>query len=173
MYQEQLIAMFSKALHDEFTSAIIYLKMANSLRGVDAAPVSAELITHGKEEFNHGNMIINFCANHGVDGDLAYTVDMSKINNAPDTLVAVIKETQDLEQDAIELYNKIAKLAQANGDLETKKFAQGLMLVEQEHFDDLAKYTNQTRGFMSGLAAMPIDVTIDNDDEADIIAVPR
>ena len=174
MYQEQLIALFSKTIHDEFTSAIIYLKMANTLRGVDAAPIAKELTDHAKEEFDHGNMVIEFCAKHGVDGDLLYAVDLERINNSPEDLAGIVKETQEHEKDAIETYNKIAHLAQENNDLETRKFAQKIMLIEQEHFDDIAKFTDQTRGFMSGIAAMPVDVTHGGDsEESDIIAVPK
>jgi len=172
MYNEKITEMFTQAIHDEFTSAIIYFKMGYAIRGLTATKVADEIIGHAKEEFDHAGQVIEYCANHGIDADLEYSIDEERINNSPTDVEGVIKETQNLETGAIELYNKIAQFAEDNRDYETREFATDLMIIEQGHFDDVALFTNQTRGFLNGISAMPIDRDSSNDKDAMIVAIP-
>jgi len=173
MYEDRLIEMFSKAINDEYTSVIIYTKMASFLRGVDAMPIAKELLEHADEEHIHAKKIVDYVSKHGLESELEYCVDFEEINNCPQDLQGVVEKTQDLEQEAIEHYRKMAECAKGQNDIETYHFVKGLMEDEIEHFDDIAAYTQETRGFLTGVGAVPINDEIAEDKYSDIINILR
>ena len=75
MYEEKLITLFNKALKDEYTAVLIYDKMASFLVGVKGTAVAKELTTHAKEEHAHAQKIVCYMTNHGLEGDMVFTID--------------------------------------------------------------------------------------------------
>ena len=169
MYNEKVLAILTKALKDEYTSSLIYTKMGNAVRGLNSTELASELLKHADEEFGHAKEIVDYLAKHGMDGDIVYDVDLDRINEDLDTIEIIVRVTQDLEKDAIETYHTLLQLAKEKGDVETCKFAKHLMIAEMGHFDDLARFTQQTRGFMTGAAAIPVDSDWAEDRYSDMI----
>lgn len=143
MYKEYLQQKINKVINDELTSSIIYLKMADSLSGINVSEVSEILKEHANEEFEHFARIQRFALSHGITPCIA--INTEKINSAPKDLINVILTTQSLEQEAITDYTQMTKKAQEHGDVETMSFFKELMNTEIEHFDELAPFLGQTR----------------------------
>ena len=141
---------FQKAMRDEISASIVYIKMAQSLSGFQGSKVADELLEHSKEEFEHYNELIDFATKHGFVDQLDYTIiDMDVIKNAPmKDINAIMLYTQELEQTAISDYNELGKMAEEAESEEARKLFFEIMGDEQEHFDDLAVWLDQTRPCM-------------------------
>jgi len=143
----EFMTKFQKAMRDEISAAIVYIKMANSLKGFQGSKIAEELLEHSAEEFEHYNELVSFAAKHGLTTMLDFNdIDMDVIKNAPlndDT--AVLTYTQELEATAISDYKKLVELATEEKSEEAKKFFSEIMSDEINHFDELAEWTGQTR----------------------------
>lgn len=156
MYKDKLIALFNKALRDEYTAVLIYDKMSGFLKGIKGSEIAKELIAHSAEEHAHAQKISNFMSIHGLEGGVVFTIDQDRVSNSPEDLDGIIEETQDLETEAAELYSEIVGLARENGDVETCSFAKSILKDELEHFDDIAVITGESRPFKSVIVARPL-----------------
>ena len=150
MYEEELKKLFEKALCGEYTSILVYVKMAAEISGFNASLVAKELNEHAEKELEHARELNEYANNHGFQIDAC--ADLGTVNQDYSDLDKTVSKTQELEQDAIDDYHNIFLLAQEHNDPETMQFAKHIMEEEMEHFDDLAKFTGQAREL---LAASP------------------
>lgn len=142
-YKKFITDKINKALNDEMTSSISYLKMANELQGINMKAVSTILLEHADEEYSHYKEILEYAVNHNIKP--IFDIDLIKINSTPTDLMKVISFTQTLEKEAIADYLEISKVALENSDIETQEFFEDILEDEHHHFDELAPFISQKR----------------------------
>ena len=111
------IELFQKAVQDELTASIVYIKMAKSLKGFDGTVVAEHLVEHADEEYEHYKKLIDFAEKHGYIDQIDFTkIDKDVINNAPlgDEMKAILytglkqREVTVYKPDAV--FNDYSKL---------------------------------------------------------------
>jgi ferritin len=143
MYIESITNGINKALSDELSAATLYFNLVELLSGVQCEELREELAEHGDDEMSHFKMLLGYAHNHGIQ--VGINLDASIANQRPVDFASASAYVQELEMQAINLYEGLSKIALTEGDLETHEFFKGLMEAEMGHFDDVAKLTGEKR----------------------------
>jgi len=144
------LELYQKSITDELTAALVYIKMAESLNGFDGSKVAEHLKEHADQEYDHYKMLISGASKHGILKNFDISkVDQEVFDKAPlGDIMRIIMYTQNLESGAIMQYSALADFADEYDAKDTKDMFNTLRKAEEEHFDDFAEWTGQTRPCM-------------------------
>lgn len=143
MYIESITNGINKGLKDELSAATLYFNMAQYLDGVQNEELRVEMAGHGDDEMGHFKQLLAYAHNHNIE--VSICLDGQVANARISDFASACVFVQDLEMQAINLYEGLSKIAQTEGDIETYGFFKGLMEVEMAHFDDVARLTGDKR----------------------------
>lgn len=135
-YETKMIEIFNKSIQDEIYSALVYSIFAEKIIGSGANYIKKELQEHSTDEFNHYNKLIKYAGSHGLINKIQFTVPV--ISDLPEYKDEIVQYVQDLEIKAARDYKEYSKIADKEGDTETRMFFETLMQEELKHYDDIA-----------------------------------
>jgi bacterioferritin len=139
--RQNVIRILNEALATEIVCVLRYKRHYFMAVGIHAQAVAAEFLQHANEEQGHADQIaeritqLGGAPNLNPDGLLSRSHSEYKEG---DTLVEMIKEDLVAERIAIESYSEIIRYL-GNDDVTSRRLMEGILAVEEEHADDLAK----------------------------------
>jgi len=138
---ETVIRILNEALATEIVCVLRYKRHYFMAVGIHAQAVAAEFLQHANEEQGHADQLaeritqLGGAPNLNPDGLLSRSHSEYKEG---DTLVEMIKEDLIAERIAIESYSEIIRYL-GNDDVTSRRMMEGILAMEEEHADDLAK----------------------------------
>jgi bacterioferritin len=139
--RETVNRILNEALATEIVCVLRYKRHYYMATGIHAQAVAAEFLQHANEEQGHADLIatritqLGGAPNFSPEGLLT----RSHAEYAEgDTLVDMIKEDLIAERIAIDSYGDMIRYL-ANDDPTTRRMLEGILAMEEEHADDLAK----------------------------------
>ena len=139
--RQTVIRILNEALATEIVCVLRYKRHYFMAVGIHAQAVAAEFLQHANEEQGHADQLaeritqLGGAPNLNPDGLLSRSHSEYKEG---DTLVEMIKEDLVAERIAIESYSEIVRYL-GNDDVTSRRMMEGILAVEEEHADDLAK----------------------------------
>jgi len=139
--RQTVIRILNEALATEIVCVLRYKRHYFMAVGIHAQAVAAEFLQHANEEQGHADQLaeritqLGGAPNLNPDGLLSRSHSEYKEG---DTLVEMIKEDLIAERIAIESYSEIIRYL-ANDDVTSRRMMEGILAMEEEHADDLAK----------------------------------
>jgi ferritin len=138
MYIETLTNIINKALANEISSAMVYHKIAEEVKGTDMEDFSEQLSANGTEEFGHYKEILAYAFSHDIS--VVLNINPSILATPCTNIIDLdVSNNVTLEQQAYDDYRAAALLARENEDIETENFFIELMNDERRHLDSVAK----------------------------------
>lgn len=132
--------LFQKAINDEISASILYLRIANELDGVEHDYFRQQMKEHSQDEYDHFKELLDIAANRGIKYTVALTADaMMAISDK------MVDHTQKLETNAISDYQKLTELAQEMKEFDLFKKFKEILTDETEHFDDVGLIKGDVR----------------------------
>jgi bacterioferritin len=139
--RQAVIRILNDALATEIVCVLRYKSHFFMASGIHAQAVAAEFLEHANEEQGHADQIaeritqLGGAPNFSPEGML--TRSHSEYQQG-DTLEEMIKEDLIAERIAIDSYSEIVRYL-GDDDVTTRRMMEGILAVEEEHADDLAK----------------------------------
>jgi bacterioferritin len=139
--RQTVIRILNEALATEIVCVLRYKRHYFMAVGIHAQAVAAEFLQHANEEQGHADQLaeritqLGGAPNLNPDGLLSRSHSEYKEG---DTLVEMIKEDLIAERIAIESYSEIIRYL-GNDDVTSRRMMEGILAMEEEHADDLAK----------------------------------
>jgi bacterioferritin len=139
--REAVIRILNEALATEIVCILRYKSHYFMAKGIHAQAVADEFLEHANEEQGHADQIaeritqLGGAPNFSPEGML--TRSHSEYQQG-DTLEEMIKEDLIAERIAIDSYGEIVRYL-GNDDVTSRRLMEGILAVEEEHADDLAK----------------------------------
>ncbi|MEA2703421.1 MAG: bacterioferritin [Actinomycetota bacterium] len=137
--RDRVLQVLNEVLATELVCVLRYKRHYYMADGLAAGPVAQEFLQHATEEQGHADMAAARIVQLQGEPDFnpATLVQRSHAEYVPgDTLVGMIKEDLVAERVAIASYNEIIRWL-ADGDITTRRMLEDILLVEEEHADDL------------------------------------
>lgn len=138
---EQLIKLLNKAYSDEWLAYYQYWVGAKVAEGVLAGPISAEMMEHAKEEFEHAEKLAQRISELGGQPVLSPAEWYQESNceylipSDPEATV-LLRQNIDSERCAIEVYENLLEFIDGK-DRITEELILDILADEVEHEDDL------------------------------------
>ena len=136
-----VIRILNEALATEIVCVLRYKSHYFMATGIHAQAVAAEFLEHANEEQGHADQIAERITQLGGAPNLSPEGMLTRSHseyNQGDTLEEMIKEDLIAERIAIESYSEIVRYL-GNDDVTSRRLMEGILAVEEEHADDLAK----------------------------------
>jgi bacterioferritin len=139
--RETVIRVLNEALATEIVCVLRYKRHYYMAVGIHAQAVADEFLEHANEEQGHADQIaeritqLGGAPNFNPEGMLSRSHSEYKEG---ETLVDMIKEDLVAERIAIESYAEIVRYL-GNDDVTSRRMMEGILAVEEQHADDLAK----------------------------------
>lgn len=139
--RETAVRLLNEALATELVCVLRYKLHYFMAQGIHSQAVAAEFLEHANEEQGHADQIaeritqLGGAPNFNPEGML--TRSHSEYQQG-DTLEEMIKEDLIAERIAIDSYGEIVRYL-GNDDVTSRRLMEGILAVEEEHADDLAK----------------------------------
>ena len=136
-----VIRILNEALATEIVCVLRYKSHYFMATGIHAQAVAAEFLEHANEEQGHADQIAERITQLGGAPNLSPEGMLTRSHseyNQGDTLEEMIKEDLIAERIAIESYSEIVRYL-GNDDVTSRRMMEGILAVEEEHADDLAK----------------------------------
>jgi bacterioferritin len=133
------IEILQAVLATEIVCVLRYTMHAVSANGISSEGVKAEFSQHAKEESEHANAVAERINQLGGKPDFNPTGLASRAASeygSADTLVDMIKENLIAERIAIEHYQELIRYF-GNEDPGTRTMLEGILVVEEEHANDM------------------------------------
>lgn len=133
------IEILQAVLATEIVCVLRYTMHAVSASGISSEGVKAEFSQHAKEEAEHANAVAERINQLGGKPDFNPTGLASRSASeygSADTLVEMIKENLIAERIAIEHYQELIRYF-GNEDPGTRTMLEGILIVEEEHANDM------------------------------------
>jgi bacterioferritin len=133
------IEILQAVLATEIVCVLRYTMHAVSANGISSEGVKAEFSQHAKEEAEHANAVAERINQLGGKPDFNPTGLASRAASeygSADTLVDMIKENLIAERIAIEHYQELIRYF-GNEDPGTRTMLEGILVVEEEHANDM------------------------------------
>ena len=133
------IEILQAVLATEIVCVLRYTMHAVSASGISSEGVKAEFSQHAKEEAEHANAVAERINQLGGKPDFNPTGLASRSASeygSADTLVEMIKENLIAERIAIEHYQELIRYF-GNEDPGTRTLLEGILIVEEEHANDM------------------------------------
>jgi bacterioferritin len=136
-----VIRILNEALATEIVCVLRYKSHYFMAKGIHAQAVAAEFLEHANEEQGHADQIAERINQLGGAPNLSPEGMLTRSHSEyqqGDTLEDMIKEDLIAERIAIESYSEIVRYL-GNDDVTSRRMMEGILAVEEEHADDLAK----------------------------------
>ena len=139
--RETVIRILNESLATEIVCVLRYKRHYFMAVGIHAQAVAAEFLEHANEEQGHADQIaeritqLGGAPNFSPEGMLSRSHSEYKEG---ETLVDMIKEDLIAERIAIDSYGDIVRYL-GNDDVTSRRMMEGILAVEEQHADDLAK----------------------------------
>jgi len=139
--RQAVIRILNEALATEIVCVLRYKSHYFMAKGIHAQAVAAEFLQHASEEQGHADQIaeritqLGGAPNFNPDGLLTRSHAEYKEG---ETLVDMIKEDLVAERIAIDSYGDMVRYL-GNDDVTSRRMMEGILAVEEQHADDLAK----------------------------------
>lgn len=144
-YKDEIAKIIEKAMKDELSSAVFYLRQAEEITGYDDEEVSAKLRENGKEEFEHFSELMAFAGKFGLINNIKINFEDFSLDMMSTDTDNIVVNIEKLEREAYDDYKAAAKLAHDNDDFETHDFFKHLMTDESAHLDNFLLFQDKTR----------------------------
>jgi len=139
--RKTVIRILNEALATEIVCVLRYKSHYFMANGIHAQAVADEFLQHANEEQGHADQIAERITQLGGTPNLnpegLLTRSHSEYKEG-ETLEDMIKEDLVAERIAIDSYSEIVRYL-GNDDVTTRRMMEGILAVEEEHADDLAK----------------------------------
>jgi bacterioferritin len=139
--RQAVIRILNEALATEIVCVLRYRSHYFMATGIYAQAVAAEFLEHANEEQGHADQIAERITQLGGAPNLSPEGMLTRSHSEysqGDTLEEMIKEDLIAERIAIESYSEIVRYL-GNDDVTSRRMMEGILAVEEEHADDLAK----------------------------------
>ena len=139
--RQTVIRILNEALATEIVCVLRYKSHYFMAKGIHAQAVAAEFLEHANEEQGHADQIAERINQLGGAPNLSPEGMLTRSHSEyqqGDTLEDMIKEDLIAERIAIESYSEIVRYL-GNDDVTSRRMMEGILAVEEEHADDLAK----------------------------------
>jgi len=139
--RQAVIRILNEALATEIVCVLRYKSHYFMAKGIHAQAVADEFLQHANEEQGHADQIAERITQLGGAPNLNPDGLLSRSHSEyqqGDTLEDMIKEDLIAERIAIESYSEIVRYL-GNDDVTSRRMMEGILAVEEEHADDLAK----------------------------------
>ena len=139
--RQAVIRILNEALATEIVCVLRYKSHYFMATGIHAQAVAAEFLEHANEEQGHADQIAERITQLGGAPNLSPEGMLTRSHseyNQGDTLEEMIKEDLIAERIAIESYSEIVRYL-GSDDVTSRRMMEGILAVEEEHADDLAK----------------------------------
>ena len=139
--RQAVIRILNEALATEIVCVLRYKSHYFMAKGIHAQAVAAEFLEHANEEQGHADQIAERINQLGGAPNLSPEGMLTRSHSEyqqGDTLEDMIKEDLIAERIAIESYSEIVRYL-GNDDVTSRRMMEGILAVEEEHADDLAK----------------------------------
>ena len=139
--RQAVIRILNEALATEIVCVLRYKSHYFMANGIHAQAVAAEFLEHANEEQGHADQIAERITQLGGAPNLNPEGMLTRSHSEyqqGDTLEEMIKEDLIAERIAIESYSEIVRYL-GNDDVTSRRMMEGILAVEEEHADDLAK----------------------------------
>jgi bacterioferritin len=139
--RQVVIRILNEALATEIVCVLRYKSHYFMAKGIHAQAVAAEFLEHANEEQGHADQIAERITQLGGAPNLSPEGMLTRSHSEyqqGDTLEDMIKEDLIAERIAIESYSEIVRYL-GNDDVTSRRMMEGILAVEEEHADDLAK----------------------------------
>ena len=139
--RQTVIRILNEALATEIVCVLRYKRHYFMAVGIHAQAVAAEFLQHANEEQGHADQLAERITQLGGAPNLSPEGMLSRSHSEykeGDTLVEMIKEDLIAERIAIESYSEIIRYL-GNDDVTSRRMMEGILAMEEEHADDLAK----------------------------------
>jgi bacterioferritin len=136
-----VIRILNEALATEIVCILRYKRHYFMAVGIHAQAVAAEFLQHANEEQGHADQLAERITQLGGAPNFNPEGILSRSHSEyqeGDTLVEMIKEDLVAERIAIESYSEIVRYL-GNDDVTSRRMMEGILAMEEEHADDLAK----------------------------------
>jgi bacterioferritin len=139
--RQTVIRILNEALATEIVCVLRYKRHYFMAVGIHAQAVAAEFLQHANEEQGHADQIAERITQLGGAPNLSPEGMLTRSHSEyteGDTLVEMIKEDLVAERIAIDSYSEIVRYL-GNDDVTSRRMMEGILAMEEEHADDLAK----------------------------------
>ncbi len=139
--RQTVIRILNEALATEIVCVLRYKRHYFMAVGIHAQAVAAEFLQHANEEQGHADQLAERITQLGGAPNFNPEGILSRSHSEyqeGDTLVEMIKEDLVAERIAIESYSEIVRYL-GNDDVTSRRMMEGILAMEEEHADDLAK----------------------------------
>jgi bacterioferritin len=139
--RETVIKLLNEALATEIVCVLRYKRHYFMAQGIHADPVAAEFLQHANEEQGHADQIAARITQLGGEPNFnpeGLTVRSHSEYVEGQSLLDMVREDLVAERIAIDSYSEMARYLGDN-DPTTRRMLEGILAVEEEHADDLAK----------------------------------
>jgi len=132
-----------RKLHDEVKSSLedrvreelhamrTYMCQASFFMSIGCSKLANKMWAEAQEEMKHAMMLLDRLHMFGGHPEVGEVPDVPESHAVKEAL----DHQQRMEEDAIEKYNKLAKIARVHGDHETARIAEKILKDEEEHWD--------------------------------------
>ncbi|PYQ07398.1 MAG: bacterioferritin [Acidobacteria bacterium] len=139
--RQTVIRILNEALATEIVCVLRYKSHYFMAKGIHAQAVAEEFLQHANEEQGHADQIAERITQLGGAPNLSPEGMLTRSHSEykeGDSLVDMIKEDLVAERIAIESYSEIVRYL-GNDDVTSRRMMEGILAVEEEHADDLAR----------------------------------
>ena len=139
--REVILKLLNEALATELICVLRYKRHYYMAQGIHADPVAQEFLQHANEEQGHADQIAARIAQLRGEPDFnpeGLTTRSHSEYKEGDSLVSMVREDLIAERIAVESYGEMIRYIGEN-DPTTRRMLEGILAMEEEHADDLAK----------------------------------
>jgi bacterioferritin len=139
--RETVIKLLNEALATEIVCVLRYKRHYFMAQGIHADPVAEEFLQHATEEQGHADQIAARITQLGGEPNFnpeGLTTRSHSEYVEGQSLLDMVREDLVAERIAIDSYAEMARYLGDN-DPTTRRMLEGILAVEEEHADDLAK----------------------------------
>jgi bacterioferritin len=139
--RDVVVKLLNEALATEIVCVLRYKRHYFMATGINAEPVAQEFLQHANEEQAHADQIASRITQLGGEPNFNPEGLLTRSHAEyveGDTLVDMIREDLVAVRIAIDSYADMARYV-GDGDPTTRRMLEGILAMEEEHADDLAK----------------------------------
>jgi bacterioferritin len=139
--RDAVLKLLNEALATEIVCVLRYRRHYFMAMGIHAHPVADEFLQHANEEQGHADQIAERITQLGGAPDLNPDGLLARSHSEyveGGSLIEMMREDLVAERIAIDSYSEMIRYL-GNDDPTTRRMLEGILAVEEEHADDLAK----------------------------------
>ncbi len=139
--RETILKLLNEALATELVCVLRYKRHYFMAQGIHAEPIAQEFLQHANEEQAHADQIASRITQLGGEPNFSPDGLTSRSHSEyveGGSLIDMVKEDLVAERIAIDSYSEMVRFV-GEKDPTTRRLLEGILAMEEEHADDLAK----------------------------------